>query len=509
MKPKLIGGTKHATAVLVGVVCIAVLLLTLGLPTAAARGTAAPTAPTLGHHTIVTRPTGFDDTANIQGAFNTCTGNGWTCTIELVKGTYHISQIAVTGFQGSFVGAGQGSTVIQGNPGLASPTADPFWSALPGPANPWPAMFTFVNGAFSISGMTIRDTNFYPTLGWNWPTVGTETALWSWVLVTGTQAYVSMDHVTGIGGPGDLTAPGSTDTFNNLNGMAFEGMLLPPGWSDPYADQIPLSGSFSLTSSTFLWSGSAVWTENVLDATVTICFNSFQTIGANGFWDISASQVLFCGNVVTNIASEIASGYYGFQSVYKTDLLPSTVTVVGNYFSENTGGAGVLFLDYGPGAGLPSTLSAVVTGNVIVANTTCGECYSNGALVGVLGYALVNFVASYNVVTGSPNAAGFGIAVNNYYGGANTGSAELVGNVVAGVNISISVFGANGVHVTGNVVKNSGAFGIVLWGGSSGNIVSRNVVTNSGLYDLYWDGTGTGDVWAHNTCSTSSPPGLC
>jgi len=220
---------RPATTLLLMVVFTAGLMLTWGSSgSVAARATPAAPLGNSASHTIIVLPSGHDDTANIQGAFNTCTGHQWTCTIELVKGTYHTAQIAVVGFQGSFVGAGQGSTIVVGDPGLASPTADPFWSALPGPANPWPAMFTFVNGAFSISGMTISDTNFYPTLGWNYPGVGTVTALWSWVLITGTQAYVSMYQVAGIGGPGDQGPfPGSSISYNNIVGMAFQGMLLP------------------------------------------------------------------------------------------------------------------------------------------------------------------------------------------------------------------------------------------------------------------------------------------
>ena len=498
------------TTVLVMVVAIAMLAWSAGpSASASARGTTALALSSgVHHHTIMVLPNGVDDTSDIQAAFNSCVGYGPGCTVQLVKGTYYTSQIVVTGFQGSFVGAGQGSTMILGNPSLASPTADPFWSALPGPGNPWPAMFTFVNGAFSISAMTISDTNYYPTLGWDWPGFGTVTALWSWVLITGTQAYVSINHLTAIGGPGDQGPyPGNPDSFNNINGITFEGMLLPSGWSDPYADQIPLSGSFSLVSSSLQWAVSAVWTENVLDATGTICFNSIQTAGS-GFWDISASQLLFCGNVVTNVVSEVGVGFGGIQSMYKTDLLPSTVSAVGNYFAVNTGGAGPVFFDFGPLDGVASTLSAVVTGNVVAVDGTCATCWPDGSVI-TLGFALANFDFLYNVITVSSNPVAAAIAVNNYYGGTGTGAGEVIGNVVTGANLSISLFGASGFHVTSNVVKNSGSWGIALWGGSGNNIVSWNFVKNSGLYDLYWDGTGTGNVWTHNYCQTSSPPGLC
>jgi hypothetical protein len=118
-------------------------------------------------NTYVVKPNGHDDTSDIQAAFNTC-GSSPGCTVQLVAGTYYIGQIAVFGFQGRFVGMGQGVTSIQALPNLPSPNPSydtdtvPFWAALPTPAsvpmaNPWPALFTFVNGAFVISGMSINE----------------------------------------------------------------------------------------------------------------------------------------------------------------------------------------------------------------------------------------------------------------------------------------------------------------------------------------------------------------
>jgi len=63
--------------------------------------------------------------------------------------------------------------------------------------------------------------------------------------------------------------------------------------------------------------------------------------------------------------------------------------------------------------------------------------------------------------------------------------------------------------VTGNIIKNSGQFGIQVLGQSSNNLIAGNLIRNSGSFDLYWDQTGTGNVWQRNFCQTSSPPGLC
>jgi hypothetical protein len=522
------GEKTRATSVLAVVVCIAVMMLTIGFATSAI----ARAGPTLSlsaagsravdnaqfsqnwawSHTIVVKPNGYNDTADIQAAFNTCTTNGWTCTIQLEKGTYYTAQITVFGFRGSFVGAGQGLTTIQALPNLPDPSAAfntvsiPFWAGLPGVANPWPVLFTFVNGAFGITGMTIAELNADPILapGWVNPPEsggGTYTALYAAVLITGEEAFATIDHVTVIGAAGDmnpfypLTGP-SPSTFNAELGIAYAGMLLPTGWSDPWADQIPVSGTFSLTGSVLYYSEDAVWVENLLDASVTVCFNSISSSPEPGFIDLSNSQLLFCGNRVTNVA--LYTGFGGGQSFYKTDLLPSTVYVTDNYFGTNWEGSGPSLFDYGPAFyGIPSTLNAVVTGNEVVANNSC-ECFTYPATDAIIDVSLESMVVSQNTVIGG----GGGVEVN-------TADTTVSGNTILGAVIGVVLVSAVGAHITGNVIKNSVEYGIALTSESSYNLVAFNFVKNSGVDDLYWDGTGTGNVWFGNVCHTSGPPGLC
>lgn len=507
---------KRGKSALVAVACIAVLMVTFGLPTAAARGAGDSTTANWGGHIIVVWPNGHDDTADLQAAFNSCTSHGWTCTVQLVKGTYYTAQISVFGFQGSFVGAGQGQTVIQALPNLPAPAAlynsptVPFWAGTPGTSNPWPDLFTFVGGTFSVSGMTMIEPYANPIAspGWYWnpdlPAGTTATDLYALVLVTGEVANAAFDHVTMIGAGGDLSIPlGTPSTFNLADEIVYAGMFLPAGWTSAWGDQIPLSGAFSLTQSVLNGSISAIWIENVLDASAMICFNSIGSSPAPGFMDISGTQLLFCSNRVTNVAYATAFG--GSQSYYKSDLLPSTVTVVDNYMAVNWEGSGIVFFDYGAEFyGVASTLSAVVAGNVIVSDMSCG-CYTWQVSVVGLSYSLVSSVWSDNLIIGG----GDGIAVNNNYAASNTGPVTISGNTVLGANLGMSVDAANEVHITGNVIKNSGSYGIWVFGGSSDTVVAHNLVTGSALYDLYWDQTGTGNQWIGNICQTSSPSGLC
>jgi hypothetical protein len=522
------GEKTQTTVVLAGVACIAVMMLTMGLASSApSRATPTRILPFASHavdvnsqfvqyaassHSYVVKPNGHDDTSDIQAAFNACTRTGQTCTVQLVKGIYYTAQITVFGFKGSFVGAGQGLTTIQALPNLPDPSAAfntvsiPFWAGLPGVANPWPVLFTFVNGAFGITGMTIAELNANPILtpGWVNPPEsggGTYTALYAVVLITGEEAFAAIDHVTVIGAAGDmnpfypLTGP-NPSTFNVELGIAYAGMLLPTGWNDPWADQIPVSGTFSLTGSVLYYSEDAVWVENLLDASVMVCFNSIDSSPEPGFIDLSNSQLLFCGNRVTNVA--LYTGFGGGQSLYKTDLLPSTVYVTDNYFGTNWEGSGPSLFDYGPVFyGIPSTLNAVVTGNEIVSDNSC-ECFIQAVTDVIIDFSLESMVVSQNTIIGG----GGGVEVN-------TASATVTGNTILGVDIGVILISAVGAHVVGNVIKNSVEYGIAVTSGSSNNVVAWNFVKNSGLDDLYWDETGTGNVWAHNACATSDPPGLC
>jgi parallel beta-helix repeat protein len=94
------------------------------------------------------------------------------------------------------------------------------------------------------------------------------------------------------------------------------------------------------------------------------------------------------------------------------------------------------------------------------------------------------------------------------YNTVSTLKAVVSGNTILNSYVGVWVNHANGVQVTGNVIKNSAEYGIAVTDGSSNNLIAHNIVMNSGVDDLYWDGTGTGNVWIANQYQTSSPPGL-
>ena len=506
--------------VLISIFLIAILVLSSGSMVTFAKT-----------NTYFVKPNGVDDTAEIQAAFNAC-GSRPGCTVQLVAGTYYVGQIAVFGFHGRFVGMGQGVTNIQALPNLPSPNpADntdttPFWAALPTPAsastpNPWPALFTFVNGAFVISGMSINEpytattctsTTPCPTLGWDDAVEGgpsTDTALLSAIIITGETQSVTIDHLT-------VTAA----TTSNMATAIFDGgLLLPEGWTN-LSDETPLAGTFSLTNSEFTENNPMIY--NVVNAVVVVSHTTVEGSPAALFvQDVSNSKIVATENQGTDLP--IAAAVFAYQSVFKPActaaitsncLLPSTIYVTDNNFQVNQGGSGVALIDFGT----PSTLSAVVTGNKVETDTSCG-CYTV-QYPAILVQGLSSVLVSQNVILGGGSGVQLlggpeSVVSGNYITGTMAGVLLGCGTtlVVPGGTPCFVPTLANGVHVIGNVIKNSAQYGIAVVEGSINNKIIGNYITGtaSSGYDLYWDQTGTGNVWLGNFCSdhTSSPAALC
>jgi hypothetical protein len=507
--------------VLISVFLIAILVLSSGSMVAFAKSNA-----------HVVKPNGIDDTADIQAALNACVGAGPWCTVQLVKGTYYVtSQITVYGFQGSFVGMGQGVTNIEVPVSLPPPAAaynqpdlsSVWWLADPGPSNPWPDIFTFVGGTFSISGMTITDTtyNAIGTPGWysypNTPFTALEAAIY----ITGgipqqPQASAVVDHVTVVGGPGPTISEGT----NMWNAIAYGGAFVVPSQNVPggnFNDYILLPGTFSLTNSVF----ESVATGSVIGdtggATATVCYNSFSNDPGPliFFLDVSNTKMTFCGNQASDVG--VAGGYgynaiEGLESVVDTvaPFSPSTVYILNNNFQLSNGASAVELQDASHAYfGVPGTLNAVILGN----NFQDGYAGGNNWYYSVIySMSLKSTTVSANYIAGGGSP---GVSIAGWSG-------TVSGNTITGAYTGVWLDLASRDHVLGNVIKNSVEYGIAVTSinaagypvpppTSSNNKITGNFITGTavGGFDLYWDSTGTGNVWHGNFCQTSSPPGLC
>jgi hypothetical protein len=129
---------------------VLLLLLSLGLNVGPAQASANPCEPAyvkVRDNQFTVRPSGTDDTANLQCALDTAKAAGAGSTVQLVKGNYQTGFIDVAGFDGTFKGAGIGKTVI-------TPLANLDCLALSA-QNILPSLFTFRLGNPRILDMTI------------------------------------------------------------------------------------------------------------------------------------------------------------------------------------------------------------------------------------------------------------------------------------------------------------------------------------------------------------------
>jgi len=484
------------TAGLWAVLLVTGFMLTFSLvPAATARVTLVVGLAGPGGHTYVVKPTGGDDTANIQAALNKCVGATGTCTVQLVKGTYYISQIAVVGFEGSFVGAGQGQTILQALPNLPSPnpayntpTAF-FWSHPPSLSNPWPVLVTFLNGTIHLTGFTMTDPYYLPVPGGYYGPLGLWYALYSLVWFSGTQTSAAVDHLTLQGSSPIPDLP----TNGVYAGVAYLGETEPLGDSNP-ADFLFQTGSFSVTYSSFSQMGYGTDTETLLGATATVCSNTYDSVFVAHFaGDLSGSKLTICSNQVTNVAGGAA--FYAFAGNLKSSLSPSSVQVLNNRIAAGGGANGVAFID----ALIPASLNAVAVGNTVQTDTSCG-CYdpTNPYFAAIFSSGARSLLVAGNQLSG-------GVSPGIYVA---CGPAAIVGNNVPGTYAGVWVDYANYVTVATNVIVGSTLVGIAVTDGSSHNLIAGNLVTGSSLFDLYWDQTGSGNVWIGNVFGTSAPPGL-
>ncbi len=440
------------------------------------------------NRTFTVLPTGGDDTANLQAAFDACVASSGRCTVQLGSGTFHTAQIVVRGFQGTFRGMGEPWTVLEALPDLPV-VFDPV--QLPSQDNPYPMLIIFIGGEFTVSDMTISEPWPEPLVEWlpcaDCPTMH---AMHSVVATTGGDVDVTVRHVTLVGAPGDCPWNG----LNTINGIVSMALLMAPGGTD-ITDILPVHPTFLATDNEFYTVGSALGFENVVGGRVTARDNVFDTTDYPfGFIDAADSVFEFSHNVARNVflgaAVQAWQGYNTFFELFPFGV-PSRLIVTDNDLQVTDIAQGVLLLDYGEFSGYARSLDAVISGNIIRTDET--------SLEGVLGVFQRSTLVVGNEIIGAGPA---GVRVYD-------GNGAVAGNEIRGSGIGVLVQTSAGVRVTGNRVLDSGMLGIALVDGSSDTFVAGNEVKGSGAFDLFWDGLGSGNVWRGNICETSEPPGLC
>ncbi|MFX1326639.1 MAG: hypothetical protein ACFE91_00655 [Promethearchaeota archaeon] len=129
-----------------------------------------------GSPTFTVTPSGGDDTANIQKAFNDAIAAGPGSTVQLTPGQFYTNAIIAENFYGTFRGAGKDLTNIDVLRGL-----DPEAPGVDGPYGPY--LFTFVGGDVCISDLNFDITPEKPAKEWYDPAPNYD--LLSIILITG------------------------------------------------------------------------------------------------------------------------------------------------------------------------------------------------------------------------------------------------------------------------------------------------------------------------------------
>ncbi|MGB5911256.1 MAG: hypothetical protein WBH31_08700 [Promethearchaeia archaeon] len=161
---------KTKSSLLIGILTLGTILgffaLTVGKPSAS--------------EIFMVYPSGGDDTANIQAAFDDAKAAGPESTVQLAAGQFYTDAIFVENFYGTFKGAGKDITTIDVLKGL-----DPGALGVVGPVGPnlppTPHLFTFRGGDVHISDLSFDITPAEPAEEWE-PGV---TDLLSIILITG------------------------------------------------------------------------------------------------------------------------------------------------------------------------------------------------------------------------------------------------------------------------------------------------------------------------------------
>lgn len=247
-------------------------------------------------------PTGVDDTANIQCAFDAAIVRGPGTTVWLKSGTFHTAQIVVIDFHGAFKGNGIHKTEVVNLPNLyVAPDVE---AAPPSADHPWPDLFIFIDSDVALSNMALRIAGQNPVTPWYLGDWGPFYEMANVIMFSGTESDALVSNVSLEGEP----MPSSPMGYNTINGIYFEGYVTAAG-----ANYEPLSGVYSVRGSSFKSMVSSTPVFNLSNASVVIKHNTYSDVT----W-----------------------------AVEDADLVETAVQIVGNRIETNDAGVGIFFTNY-------------------------------------------------------------------------------------------------------------------------------------------------------------------
>jgi len=322
-------------------------------------------APALaGPRTFVVTPSGADDTAALQQAFDAAVAAGPGSAIKLTAGKYYTNEILVDGFDGCFTGAGMARTVIDTPRGL-----DP---ALPGvklvmdpddtsvPLAGWTSLIAFVRSDVHVAGMSFDITALEPCEPWEGYWGGTWNHL-SDVFIVTRDSRSSFDRV------------GFASHDGELNGFNLDGA----------AAIYDTSGTHRVTRCSFQGGNDGLETGGITGGRLVVggrpgMGNTFELAGTPcSMGDYSDSRIDISHNRMSSLYGENVMVTQGVGAATADELPPLPAPRVSIHHNRMTAGTiefddgsvfgagGVLLWDDSWQLEEPSRLRAVVAHNCI------------------------------------------------------------------------------------------------------------------------------------------------
>ncbi|MFO1204887.1 MAG: hypothetical protein U1E63_03975 [Burkholderiales bacterium] len=291
--------------------------------------------------TITVKPTGIDDTKNLQCAIDLAVKAGRGSVVELAGPTgrpFYTAQLVAKNFKGTIRGKGMKRTIIQNLPDLCvtpvdyfsappTPPPSPASGSCPAGKNPWPILLTVDGGDVVVSDLAIQIVGDAPTKQWtlSFIPVGPLTMLQAAIGAAGTGPRIRVARVSLSGAVSDLGA------LNVENGIAFTG---------GFASGTELSGYCEATDSYIKTMFRASFVSWVKDATVVFENNTFDLVGFAGVFNgLTNTDVKFVKNKVKSIYG-VSVEDFPFVPLPEGAFTNSRVFIAHNTFSSQIPGAG-------------------------------------------------------------------------------------------------------------------------------------------------------------------------
>ena len=379
--------------------------------------------------TFYVHPSGGNDTANIQAAFNAAVKAGPGSTVQLSAGHFYTNNIVVRSFHGYFKGAGEGRTVIDCLRGL-DPTL-PGVTLMPDIAY-FPFLVCFYGGHFSVSDMSFDITAFSPAEPWNAGGPPDSDFLGSTVIVYGNTSP-TFERV------GFSVGDGNDNGYNSDEDL----YIGSSGPTDAYGDPLAcyqITGTESVCDCSF--SGhDGLQLEGLAYGMATVSGNVFDTGGFGCLLlDGTASQITFSHNQMQAPNGESLLVLQGWQANFGGGAglppLPAPHYLICDNNLFDTGYAGGVWLEddscfYNDA---PDRLDATIADNTITLD-------NGGWDAGIEGYYARGIKVLDNHISGVGDAA-IDVGTGPFFG-MNSGPTvgwQIIGNDVSGVTPSDAIW---------------------------------------------------------------------